>query len=85
MFQRTIIHKALIKYYDALQTYCADQLERLILFGSQARGETIEESDIDVLVVVNWETERLPGGFYAAPFSNPRWQAIVEMSRRFNS
>ena len=30
------------------------------------------------MVVVNWEEERLPGGFYTAPFSDPRWQAIVD-------
>ena len=58
-----------------------DQLQRLILFGSQARGDATAGSDIDVLVVVSWGEERLPGGFYAAPFSAPRWQAIVDMAR----
>ena len=74
------IPKAVKDYCDALQTRCLDQLERLILFGSQARGEATRESDIDVLVVVNWETERLGSGFYAAPFSDPRWQAIVDIA-----
>lgn len=72
--------QALQKYQIALQTYCPDQVERLILFGSQARGEAGSESDIDVLVVVNWETERLPGGFYATPFDDTRWQQIVDLA-----
>ncbi len=72
--------QALQEYQNVLQTHCADQLERLILFGSQARGEATPESDIDVLVVVNWETERLPGGFYSTPFDDTRWQQIVDMA-----
>ncbi len=80
MFRETIIHKALIKYQEALLTHCSDQLEHLILFGSQARGEATEESDIDILVLVNWETERLPGGFYATPFSDPRWHTIIDLA-----
>jgi len=72
--------QAINKYCEVLQNRCADQIERLILFGSQARGDAAEESDIDVLVVVNWETERLPGGFYAAPFSDTRWQEIMDIA-----
>lgn len=74
--QETSRKEVLEEYRDTLRSCCADQLERLILFGSEARGEATAESDIDVLVVVNWETERLPGGFYAAPFSDPRWKTI---------
>ena len=63
---------------DALLARFPDQVQRLILFGSQARGDATAGSDIDVLVVASWGEERLPGGFYAAPFSDPRWQAIVD-------
>ncbi len=78
LLSQQIVYEALIKYREALLTCCADQVQQLILFGSQARGEATDESDIDVLVVVNWETEQLPSGFYAAPFSDPRWKAIVD-------
>jgi predicted nucleotidyltransferase len=71
-------HEVLTRYRDALLARFPNQLQRLILFGSQARGDAAAESDIDVLVVVSWGEERLPGGFYAAPFSDPRWQAIVD-------
>jgi predicted nucleotidyltransferase len=30
-----------------------DQLQRMILFGSQARGDAESESDVDVMVVLN--------------------------------
>ena len=78
MSRKITNHEVLARYRDALLDRFPDQLQRLILFGSQARGNATAESDIDVLVVVNWEGERLPGGFYAAPFSDPRWQAIVD-------
>ena len=78
MSQKIANHEVLARYRDALLDRFPDQLQRLILFGSQARGNATAESDIDVLVVVNWEGERLPGDFYAAPFSDPRWQAIVD-------
>lgn len=35
-----------------------DSLERLVLFGSVARGEEGDESDVDVLVVVGDEDDR---------------------------
>jgi len=78
MSQKITNYEVLIRYRDALLARFPDELQRLILFGSQARGDATAESDIDVLVVVNWEEERLTGGFYAAPFSDPRWQAIVD-------
>ena len=78
MLQQMTEQEILVKYRDALLARFPNQLQRLILFGSQARGDAVAESDIDVLVVVDWEEKRLPGGFYAAPFSDPRWQAIVD-------
>jgi len=78
MSQTIANHEVLTKYRDALRARFPDQVQRLILFGSQARGDATAESDIDVMVVVSWGEERLPGGFYAAPFSDPRWQAIVD-------
>jgi hypothetical protein len=68
------------KFRQALLACFPNQVQQLILFGSQARGEATLESDIDVLVVVNWEEEPLADGFYAAPFSDPRWQKIVEVA-----
>jgi predicted nucleotidyltransferase len=68
------------QYRQALLTHFPQQVQRLILFGSQARGDATPESDIDVLVVVNWDEEPLPGGRYAAPFGDPRWRRMVELA-----
>jgi predicted nucleotidyltransferase len=63
-----------------LITHLPGQIERLILFGSHARGEARPDSDVDVLVVVNWPQERLPNGFYAAFTGDPRWREIINLA-----
>jgi hypothetical protein len=77
MSQQKTNQEVLARCRDALTTRFSGQVQRLILFGSHARGDATVESDIDVLVVVNWKEGRLPGCFYASPFSDPRWQATV--------
>lgn len=79
MAQKTAHARILNQYRQALLANFPDQVQRLILFGSQARGEATAESDIDV-VVVDWEEEQLAGGRYAAPFNDPRWRRIVELA-----
>jgi len=37
---------------DALAAHYGERLAKLVLFGSQARGDAAEDSDIDVLVVL---------------------------------
>jgi predicted nucleotidyltransferase len=44
--------QALARFKPALQSLLGDNLLSLRLFGSRARGEATEESDLDVLVVV---------------------------------
>ena len=48
----------------------ADRLNSLVLFGSQARGEANQDSDIDILVVLkdevdSWTEIKRTGGFIA--------------------
>lgn len=55
---------------DRLEALYGDRLERLILFGSQARGDATPESDVDVLVVLEGEVRpveeiRRTGGIVA--------------------
>jgi len=59
MSRKITNHEVLTRYRDALLVHFPDQLQRLILFGSQARGDATAESDIDILVVVSWEEEKL--------------------------
>jgi predicted nucleotidyltransferase len=45
-------HQALSRFRDALQSLLGENLLSIRLFGSRARGEQTEESDLDVLVLV---------------------------------
>lgn len=50
---KKIREKALRRFISAVKEKFHDRIERLILFGSYARGDYSEESDVDVLVVTN--------------------------------
>ena len=47
---------ALERFVKAVRAEFGDRVERLVLFGSRARGEGHEESDVDVLVLVRGVT-----------------------------
>lgn len=47
-----LIHGALALYRARLERELPGRLRRIVLFGSHARGEATEDSDIDVLVVL---------------------------------
>ena len=51
------IAEAVARFRAALRERFGDRLRELVLFGSQARGEATEESDVDLLVVVEGLTE----------------------------
>lgn len=56
-----LIEPALGRYATALRARYGDAVLQIRLFGSWARGEAHEESDIDVAVVlaeVDWDTRR---------------------------
>ena len=47
---------------EALSAHYGERLSKLVLFGSQARGDAEEDSDIDVLVVLKGEVTRQDDG-----------------------
>jgi uncharacterized protein len=49
------LRSLLAELKQALQSEYGDRLVNVILFGSQARGEAVEESDVDVLVILRGE------------------------------
>jgi len=51
--------QALQNLLASLQANYRDQLEKVILFGSKARGDDTPESDIDVLILLRHEDWRL--------------------------
>ncbi|MFQ6102125.1 MAG: hypothetical protein ACE5OS_12950 [Anaerolineae bacterium] len=42
------------------------------------------DSDVDVMVVVAWEEERLPDGFYRSMYCDPRWERIIDLATDVN-
>lgn len=69
--------QALSEYKDFLLQRFPQQIERLILFGSKARGESVASSDIDVLVVLRKRTEPTKEGFYPFGSADPTWREIM--------
>ncbi len=45
------VRKALMEYISRINRKFSTRIEKIIVFGSYARGEYFEDSDIDVLVV----------------------------------
>lgn len=49
---RVKLREVLCEYREGLKAELGEQLERVILYGSHARGDALEGSDIDVLCVL---------------------------------
>jgi len=49
------VSRIVMELRDRLEELYGDRLERVVLFGSQARGDATPESDVDVLVVLRGE------------------------------
>jgi len=69
--------RALREYKDFLLRRFPQQVERLIPFGSKARGDSVASSDTDVLVVLRKRTEPTKQGFYPFGSADPTWREIV--------
>lgn len=72
--------EALQAYIDALLKALPDQVVRIILYGSKARGEGTLESDIDLMVVIRDGEEQRPDGFWTSLRSDPRWKTAVYLA-----
>ena len=72
------VTSALADFQRRLLALFPNEISQLILFGSYARGEAAPDSDVDVMVVVKWNEERLPGGYWRSSISDSRWQSIIE-------
>lgn len=46
-------NEILTKIKDCLRMLYGDRLQNVLLFGSEARGESIPDSDIDIMVILN--------------------------------
>jgi uncharacterized protein (UPF0332 family)/predicted nucleotidyltransferase len=50
--------KGLARFLERLETECGDRVQRVVLFGSRARGDHDAESDVDLLVVTAEEQDK---------------------------
>jgi len=51
--------KSLARFLERLEAECGDRVQRVVLFGSRARGDHEAESDVDLLVVTDEDRERI--------------------------
>lgn len=49
--------EAVAEFKKAVQGLYGDRFDRLVVFGSLARGDTTDDSDIDVLLVLHGEVD----------------------------
>lgn len=54
------VHPLLTEVHERLEAYYSKRLCRVVLFGSYARGDAHEKSDLDVLVVLHGPVKQLP-------------------------
>jgi len=50
--------KSLARFLERLEAECGDRVQRVVLFGSRARGDHEAESDVDLLVVTAEEQDK---------------------------
>jgi uncharacterized protein len=65
----------LTDFADRLRAHFGDRLERVVIFGSRARGDVHEESDIDVLVLVREPLEA------EGRASSVAWQLLADATK----
>lgn len=69
--------RALNEYKEFLLRRFPEQLERLILFGSKARGDDIADSDIDILIILRGKKGIARERFYPLGLTDPAWREMV--------
>ena len=55
MCTKSELQVVLKKVKSAAQQLYGDKLNKIILYGSYARGDNTDESDIDIMIVLNCE------------------------------
>ncbi len=48
-----LIRGAVDRFHDAVRRHFQQRLREFVLFGSQARGDAHNESDVDILVIID--------------------------------
>lgn len=59
MCDKALLNKLLMQITDYSKSVFGDKLKNIILYGSYARGDYTDESDIDVMIMVDMTPEEL--------------------------
>jgi predicted nucleotidyltransferase len=76
---------ALDDFIAAVRAEYGDRLEHIVLYGSRARGDARQDSDVDVLVVLreianSWEERHHLGDIaYRVTAGSDRWDALLSV------
>jgi predicted nucleotidyltransferase len=68
MRDNSTINEITKKVYNAAKQSLGDKLDRVILYGSRARGDNTDDSDVDIIVIANIPAE-------------DSWNARMQISR----
>jgi predicted nucleotidyltransferase len=68
--------KGIVEFVDEVTTIDSAELRGVILYGSKARGDATEESDIDLLLIFTEVDERLEGKVAAIANNFALWRDI---------
>ncbi len=60
MISKELINSAMIDFTNDAKSVYGDHLEEVILFGSCARGDFDEESDMDIMILLDVPSEDIP-------------------------
>jgi len=71
------LRRILDEYHSDLVSILGDDLDTMVLYGSQARGESVEGSDIDVLCIMNKP-------FHYGELINRTSQATAKISLKYD-
>jgi predicted nucleotidyltransferase len=69
--------QAVHQYQTWLLSRFPQQIERIVLFGSKARGDAGKDADIDLLVVLRGNATPVGNGLYALGATDPIWREAV--------
>ena len=58
---RELINKAVSRYAEEAKNIYGAKLYQVILYGSCARGDFNEESDVDIMILLDVPREEIPG------------------------
>ncbi|HFD39468.1 MAG TPA: nucleotidyltransferase domain-containing protein [Anaerolineae bacterium] len=69
--------RAVQDYQRWLLAKFPQQIERIVLFGSRARGDARPGADVDLLIVLRGNAQPVGSGFYALGATDPLWRDAV--------